>query len=284
MKWVIVKLGFLAIVVGAAIYLTQSVTPCDTPIKFRLGQVDSRFNLTPTEAGKDISEASQIWSRAYGQELFTEDPTAKMTINFVFDERQALTNQINSMENQVGSDRASLEAKVTAFKTEAANFQAKVSDLNSQIESWNKKGGAPPDVYNNLISQQQTLRVEATKLQQEAASLNLSAQDFNLQVGQLNSTISTFNGVLTQKPEEGLYDSQNQTISIYFDNSRPELVHTLAHEFGHALGMSHVEDKMAIMYPYTSEAITPTSADETDLAQVCRKVPRFQTFQMTSFR
>lgn len=276
MKGVFIKLILLIVGIGIVVYLAQPVSPCDTPIKYQLGQVDSRFNLSRSEAAKNVNEASQIWSEIYGKNIFIEDNSAKLTVNFVFDERQALTNQINFLENQVGTDRASLDARIAAFKKEAADFQAKVADLNNQIESWNSKGGAPPDVYQSLKSQQQALRDEAARLQQEANSLNLSTRDFNFQVGQLNSTINTFNGVLAQKPEEGLYDGRNQTISIYFDNSRPELVHTLAHEFGHVLGMYHVDDKNAIMYAFTSESTKPTTADVTDLTQACQKIPRFQ--------
>lgn len=277
MRGVIVKLSLLAGVLAGVVYLVQPVSPCDTPIKYQLGQVDSRFNLTRAEADQDVAQASGIWSQSYGKELFVEDQTAKLTINFVFDERQALTNQINSLESRVGTDRASLDSKVTAFKAEVADFQAKMADLNSQIDSWNRKGGAPPDVYQSLISRQQALRDEANKLQQEANNLNLSAQDFNLQVGQLNNTITTYNGVLAQKPEEGLYDGKNQTISIYFNNSRQELIHTLAHEFGHALGMAHASDKNSIMYAYTSEITKPATEDINDLTRVCQKIPRFET-------
>ncbi|MEX2013071.1 MAG: matrixin family metalloprotease, partial [Candidatus Levyibacteriota bacterium] len=69
----------------------------------------------------------------------------------------------------------------------------------------------------------------------------------------------------------GLYDPNNNTITIYFASNYSELIHTLTHEFGHALGMQHVENSQSIMYPYTTSSVTLTPEDLEQLAYVCRK-------------
>ena len=97
---------------------------------------------------------------------------------------------------------------------------------------------------------------------------------YNAQVGQLNKTVDTFSNELARKPEEGIYLGEENKIEIYFNVSKKELVHTIAHELGHSLGISHNEDKEGIMYPYTTEEVKLSAADISSLNQVCKK----QTF------
>ncbi len=282
MKGLLVSITITIIIAAtaAALLLTGTVNldtiiyyyPCSQPMPYHLGNIDPRFQLTDQEVISDISKATAIWATAYGRPLFVDEPTAKLTINFVYDSRQALTTQINSQTSTVNQDKTSLDQRIATFKSNLADYNSQVTTLNSQIDSWNQKGGAPPDVYNQLTQQQNDLRSQQQKLQTEANALNQLTNSYNFQVSQLNNTINTFNTVLAQTPEEGLYDGQTDTISIFFDPSKNELIHTLAHEFGHALGLGHVQSPDAIMYPYTSESITPNAVDLVDLTTACQRV------------
>ena len=55
------------------------------------------------------------------------------------------------------------------------------------------------------------------------------------------------------KPEEGIYDPANQRIEVYFNINRSEMVHTIAHEFGHALDLPHNDNRLSIMFPYSTQ-------------------------------
>ncbi|MCL4398085.1 matrixin family metalloprotease [Patescibacteria group bacterium] len=250
--------------------------PCDHPVDYKLGVIDPRFNLTSSAAEADITQAADIWNQAWGKPVLKEDPQAKLIINFVYDERQQLSSQVQNMESGTNTDRTALDSKVAQFQAKLNDFAARVAALNSEIDSWNAKGGAPKDVYDSLISRQQALKTEENSLRTEAASLKISINNYNFQVDQLNNTVNTFNAVIAQKPESGLFDGQNQTISIYYVNSKDELIHTLAHELGHALNMDHVSDPQALMYAFQSKTITPTPEDDQALQKTCARISNAQ--------
>lgn len=251
-------------------------SPCDTPLPYRIGDIDTRFQISHEDLQNDIDEAGTIWSRERNTPLFVYDPKAELNINLVYDSRQFLTSQINQMEGNLNTGKGTIESRIQEYEQLSAQFKQKVADLNSEIESWNTKGGAPPDVYSKLIQEQSDLKAQAEQLNTLAKSVNRSADNYNAQVGQLNQTIQTFNTELHQKPEEGLYNGKDKRIEIYFNVNRNELIHTLAHEMGHAIGMEHVADPESIMYAFTSRQVTVSADDINELTYVCRKRSIFE--------
>ena len=245
---------------------------CDKPLAYKVGTIDARFNLSEDQVAKNLEAAANVWEVPSDRDLFAYDLSAILTVNFVYDRKQSLHSEITDLEKQLESGKGDLEAKKQEYQNQVANFEKRLAEHNGEVEKWNSQGGAPPEEYDKLIARQNELSQEANRLNAIAKELNLSAQEYNLGVGKLNKTISEFNADLKRRPEEGLFDGQTNTIEIYFVPSKNELVHTLAHELGHARGLGHTEgDENSIMFPYSSESVKATSEDIEALNILCRE-------------
>lgn len=248
-------------------------SPCDNPITYSIGTIDSGFNTTAEELKKDAAQAAQIWNKAEGKDLLEYDQKSSFTINMVYDDRQALTTKINDLNNDLKQKQSDIDPKISDFEKRRAEFEAKVQTLNNDISYWNSQGGAPKDEYDKLVARQNELKTEANALNAEAISLGQETSDYNSSARKLNKTIDNYQGVLVTKPEEGLFeqDGTKKKISIYIDVDRGEFLHTLAHEFGHSLGLNHNTNPSSIMYPQTNNVLTPSSDDLSALSQICKR-------------
>jgi hypothetical protein len=244
--------------------------PCDSPITYRIDTVDPKFNLSRDKFVADVAEAAKVWNNSSGKNLFSYETGGKVSVNLIFDERQAQSNQINALDTQLNNQKGQLDNQITAYKAQVADFKKRLSAHNATVESWNRQGGAPQDVYDQLEKERADLQKEADQLNSQAKKLNLSSENYSLGVGNLNNAINTFNEELTNKPEEGIFMGDKNRIEIYFNNNQPELVHTIAHELGHARGLDHNTDQNSIMFAFTSKTVKPTNADISELNDFCR--------------
>ena len=282
-KW-LVFLCAVAIV-GFSFLVVNTTNPslfvaslCDSPILYRIGTVDTRFNVPREEFRQDIEKASSVWSNAYGKQLFVYDPKGELQVNLVYDSRQALKSQINALEGNVKQKDQSLNSQIDQLQDASAAFKKRVDAFNQEALSWSAQGGAPREVYDRLQKEQAELQKEAERLNAWAKEVNQSTNDYNEQIKSLNLAVDTFNGVLQGKPEEGLYDGNKQTIDIYFSDNNNELIHTLAHELGHALGIEHNINENSIMYTYSTESVTLSPVDTAALLVVCKERPTYEVW------
>src|SRR3989344_4525894 len=168
-------------------------SPCDNPIRYRVDTIDPRFKILRGELLSDIERASSIWNKTYGKNLFVYDPEGKLSINLIYDKRQYLTSQINELEGQLSNNKDSISFKIQEYEKDAAFFKQNLEKLNAEISEWNKKGGAPSDVFERLTEKREELKKEADRLNSLSRVLNRSTDSYNVQAGERNETIQTFN-------------------------------------------------------------------------------------------
>lgn len=254
---------------------------CDTPIPFTIGSIDPEFNITKQTFKSDVISASEIWNNAINKRLFVYDPNAALDISLVFDERQRLLNNINLAGEQILDEKEEFESYVSEYEARQTEITSKINKLNAEIEKWNKRGGAPKAVYENIIKDQFELRKEIERLNSEAVYLNKTQFTINQKVDELNLAVDEFNTVLDTKPEEGLFIGGQEKIEIYFYDSKDRFIHTVTHEFGHALDLNHINKEGAIMHPTTSDSTNLTAEDLALLNNYCEEVNKLELFYST---
>lgn len=71
-----------------------SAVPCAVPLGWRIARVDESFGLrSHDEARAALEKAATLWNRAVGRGLFSNETDGDLPVRFVYDERQARTQE-----------------------------------------------------------------------------------------------------------------------------------------------------------------------------------------------
>ncbi|MDO8492225.1 MAG: matrixin family metalloprotease [bacterium] len=297
----------MVIFIGAFVYLYHDQlrdglhtliygVPCSRPIIYSVGTFDERFGLSKDDFLSTIKRAESIWEKPIGLNLFEGKTNGNLKINLIYDYRQSATEKLQTLGIVVGSTRASydeLKAKYsslqtsylkdkTDFESQLATFKSRQSAYNKEVSYWNTRRGAPKVQYDAIQAEKKYLQSEADEINRLQDNLNAEVDNINALVSnlnrlakELNLNVATFNQVGATRGEEfeeGLYKSgpDGQSINVYQYENENKLLRVLAHEFGHALGVEHLDDPKAIMYKLnqgTNEKLT--ASDVLALKTLC---------------
>ncbi len=270
--------------------------PCEAPIPYSIGAFDKSFGISKERLLADLVKAEKVWEDARGADLFYYEPEAELKVNLIYDYRQQATDKLKSIGLDIKGDRASydslksrydsLTSYYTKEKSAIENDMSLLEDRRKKYEDrvsyWNKKGGAPEAEYRALEAEKNSINAEIARLNQRSNTLNDTADTINSLatvinqlITELNLNVKKYNSTTAATGEEFdegefILENGEMRIDVYQFDDENKLVRVLAHEFGHALGLEHVEDTKAIMYKLNqSSTLILTDADKVELDRVC---------------
>ncbi|MEF3691550.1 MAG: matrixin family metalloprotease [Candidatus Moraniibacteriota bacterium] len=271
------------------------MTVCDETLYYSLGSVDSGFEISEAEVLVALQKAESVWEEALGRNLFEYRAGADFKINFIFDERQSRTKEKEKLDKQLTDlayDKDNLSAEyqekyalysqaMATYEKKVENYIDRVEEFNKTVKKLEKNDEMTKEKYDKLKEEEEELADTKESLDQERKRVNNLAQEVNNIVDKESSLIERYNDkVETYRDKFGEAVEFNQgeyngiSINIYQFHSEKDLTLVLAHEFGHALGVGHVENSQSLMYYLMEnqdlENIKLSTEDLSAIKEICR--------------
>lgn len=296
-----------AMLIGTSYWYTATAHVCPVPITYRVGEVDERFAVSPEVVRAAAARAEVAWEEATMRDLFMYDESSTFTIDLVYDERQKLSNTEEEWRIALDQQLARYESLVAELKSlgaryqtaeasylkERAAYEASLASYNTEVEAYNQSGGAPSYEYDRLQEEASALSDQLDALLETEAALaeiadtvNELGEQGNALIAAYNSEVEEYNAVFGQLTTFTQGEYGRDRITIYKFTDEEELTRVLVHEFGHALGLGHVEGEESAMYYLMTER-GPTNLSAADIAafrSVCGEQPRFLDHVRRSIR
>ena len=224
--------------------------PTDTRLRYRIGHVDPRFNLTQEQVKRLTQQAADIWYTGAKQSFFVYDPNAQLAINLIYDERQAESSarsqEMRILENTRQYTDAEhfkvqqLEQELLQAKRELdiqqINYEQRLNQYNQMVNALNQSQQRYSDnVMQQIQQQKQQLQQQQVELQTNTDIFNRKVEHLNQNVNQANSINHQFNQSVDQfnqrfQPrqfDKGVFNGRE--INVYEFQSENDLRITLAH-------------------------------------------------------
>lgn len=272
---------------------------CDAPITYRVGSIDPEFELSEAELRAILDDAKAVWNAAFDRSLFTYAPDGDIAIHLRYDDRQVASKaqrQARATLDEVLTQHEELtrlhDEQLRAYKQQLTDYRdaserlhARRDSLRAMMEAWKEAEASTRSEWQHAINEEQR-DIERLKQQilQKWDSLEARREQVNTLVDKINRTANEASALIDDYNERfGRQEAFNKAkyvqsgdrreIVVYQLNDMGDLTRVLAHEFGHALSIEHVDDPSAIMYYRVTndnrDQLTLVDADREALREVC---------------
>jgi hypothetical protein len=264
------------------------------PKGYSLGTFDERFGISKDRFLQIVEQAKRIWEKAAGKELFHYRNDGLMSVNLVYDWRQeallkakeqrAKLDENGSSFDMLKSDyemkSTSVGREQSAYEEWGQAYNTHLNEYNVRVTRWNNGENRTEAESQFLQKRKKELDQEIAVLEQKRVSLKTAIDDLSA-LGERISALSKkynlevekFNGAYVNQREfeKGVYNGRS--IDIYEFDREEDLKVALVHEFGHALGLEHVDNPRSIMYrKLASQDVNDIHLTSEDLTQLLSKL------------
>lgn len=270
-----------------------SISPCKVTMGYKIGRFDSQFGISQAKFISEVDAAAALWGNQQGKTLFVYNENGPLTINLIYDERQARTDDVNNLALDIDNAKNTADSLKNTYEQEKAiymgdgeqltkdteAFKARYQIYVDQVAMYNSQGGAPREEYDRMTKELETLKQMSKDLTARRDALlvfmetiNAKVAKYNELVSYINSLIAKSNSLGARKFTEGRFTPRTNTIDIYQYNDLVKLRRVIAHELGHVIGINHTESMHSIMYAVNTGTSTTLGADDISaLRSICPK-------------
>lgn len=264
--------GSLASAQSSVSFVDSTLTDCSKPVTWRVGYIDSRFDIEPADLKNIMSDVEQLWSDAVDQKLIQYSDSGEVAVNLIYSENQKFTDSEQQLSEQINRMRKKYFSMRSDYQRESVEFQRKLTDYNQTFTEYADKVNEynlrlsrltntgivsrdDDEKLKNLKKQMEFLEQELDpkehELTEEERKLHDMSEELNVFADEVNEYVYQYRNRFSQSRTfyQGFYTNvgNQKKINIYQFENASKLRLVLAHEFGHTLGLSHTDNPVSIM-------------------------------------
>ncbi|PWN06807.1 matrixin family metalloprotease [Rhodohalobacter mucosus] len=289
---------------GQGLNQNPAAGSCGEAVEWTIGSVDERFGLSKNELTGIVEEVTGLWSDAAGRDLFSFTPLQAdsiLTIHLIYSSQQSQFDEEDQLADSIRVLRQTFFPKQVSYRNQMATYRQALNRYHSQLTRYNRA----IELYNESLARVQVSGARSAREQErldqykseaerirpvlEEAGRNAESEEQRLTdlADELNDLADHINELIYRQNrllgtwtafKKGSYTNiaDRPKINIYQFDDPEQLKLVLAHEFGHALGIPHVENRLSVMY-YRAEYqhTTPlqlTVEDIEALSETCEEL------------